>query len=416
MPQSPIKVLYISHSHPPDEAPLENMGGMQRVSMQLVQALENKPSVKIQTIIQKVPWKGIEWRTFLFLLKLRCQIPEVIDRYNPDVILFSSMVTASMARWLKGRVSIPMVTINHGQDVTMHYGWYQNHVRKVLNALDGVISVSKATKQACIDRGMNPEKGEAIPNGIQIQDMLLQNADYMNPAHVEQILDMEQTEATDEIKALKKTAKKEFGEHINVKLLDKPVLLSVGRQVPRKGHAWFIDKVLTQLRHPCHYLLIGDGPERNAIKKVIQRNTELFAERNIHVHILGRKSDYWVHKAYTAADIFMMPNIKVEGDMEGFGIVLLEANLHFTPVLCSDLEGMKDVVEQGINGIKVKSEHQEHYVMELEKLLSNETLLQMSLMGCIHVWENFQWDKVAEQYIQYIYNVSGVQRQNEMSA
>ena len=79
MSQSPIKVLYISHSHPPDEAPLENMGGMQRVSMQLVQALENKPSVKIQTIIQKVPWKGIEWRTFIFLLKLRCQIPEVID-------------------------------------------------------------------------------------------------------------------------------------------------------------------------------------------------------------------------------------------------------------------------------------------------------------------------------------------------
>ena len=416
MSQSPIKVLYISHSHPPDEAPLENMGGMQRVSMQLVQALENKPSVKIETIIQKVPWKGIEWRTIIFLLKLRCQIPEVIDRYNPDVILFSSMVTASMARWLKGRVSIPMVTINHGQDVTLNYGWYQNHVRKVLNALDGVISVSKATKQACIDRGMNPKKGEAIPNGIQIQDMLLQNADYMNPAHVEQILDMEQTEATDEIKALKKTAKKEFGEHINIKLLDKPVLLSVGRQVPRKGHAWFIDKVLTQLRHPCHYLLIGDGPERNVIKKVIQRNTELLAERNIHVHVLGRKSDYWVHKAYTAADIFMMPNIKVEGDMEGFGIVLLEANLHFTPVLCSDLEGMKDVVEQGINGIKVKSEHQEHYVMELEKLLSNETLLQMSLMGCIHVWENFQWDKVAEQYIQYIYKVSGVQRQNEMSA
>ena len=65
--------------------------------------------------------------------------------------------------------------------------------------------------------------------------------------------------------------------------------------------------------------------------------------------------------------------------------------------------------------IKVKSEHQEQYVMELEKLLSNETLLQMSLMGCIHVWENFQWDKVAEQYIQYIYKVSGVQRQNEMS-
>ena len=239
MSQSSLKVLYISHSHPPDEAPLENMGGMQRVSMQLVQALVDNSTVEIQTIIQKAPWKGIEWRTLLFLLKLRRQIPQVIDSFKPDVILFSSMVTASMARWLKGKVSVPMVTINHGQDVTMPYGWYQKHVSKVLDALDGVISVSQATRQACIDRGMDPGKGVALPNGIQIQDLLPMDADYMNPAHVEQLLVLEPTEAVEEIKVLKRAAKKELGEHVNINLLDKPVLLSVGRQVPRKGHAWF---------------------------------------------------------------------------------------------------------------------------------------------------------------------------------
>ena len=123
MSQSSLKVLYISHSHPPDEAPLENMGGMQRVSMQLVQALVDNSTVEIQTIIQKAPWKGIEWRTLLFLLKLRRQIQQVIDSFKPDVILFSSMVTASMTSWLKGKVAVPMVTINHGQDVTMPDPW-----------------------------------------------------------------------------------------------------------------------------------------------------------------------------------------------------------------------------------------------------------------------------------------------------
>ena len=408
MSHSPLKVLYISHSHPPDHAPLENMGGMQRVSMQLVQALENKPSVEIQTIIQKAPWKGIEWRTLLFLLKLRRQIPRFVNAYNPDVILFSSMVTASMVRWLKNKVSTPMVTINHGQDVTMPYRWYQNHVSRVLRDLDGVISVSQATKKACIERGMNPEKGVALPNGIQIEDLLPTDADYMNPVHVEKTLALESHDAIEEIKGLKRAAKKELGEYININLLDKPILLSVGRQVPRKGHAWFIEKVLTQLNHPCHYLLIGDGPERVNIYQAVQGNADLLAEKNIHVHILGRKSDHWVHKAYTAADIFMMPNVRVEGDMEGFGIVLLEANLHFTPVFCSDLEGMKDVVKQGVNGIKVQSEDSKEYVMELEKLLSSDALLSTSLMGCRYVWENFQWDKVAEQYIKYLYGVSAV--------
>ena len=83
----------------------------------------------------------------------------------------------------------------------------------------------------------------------------------------------------------------------------------------------------------------------------------------------------------------MMPNVRVEGDMEGFGIVLLEANLHFTPVFCSDLEGMKDVVKQGVNGIKVQSEDSKEYVMELEKLLSSDALLSTSLMGCRYVWK-----------------------------
>ena len=69
---------------------------------------------------------------------------------------------------------------------------------------------------------------------------------------------------------------------------------------------------------------------------------------------------------------------------------------------------MKDVVKQGVNGIKVQSEDSKEYVMELEKLLSSDALLSTSLMSCRYVWENFQWDKVAEQYIKYLSRVSAI--------
>lgn len=61
-----MKILYISHLHPPKNAPLESIGGMQRVSIQLVNELKKKPNVQIKTIIQHAPWKGIEARTAVF--------------------------------------------------------------------------------------------------------------------------------------------------------------------------------------------------------------------------------------------------------------------------------------------------------------------------------------------------------------
>ena len=68
------------------------------------------------------------------------------------------------------------------------------------------------------------------------------------------------------------------------------------------------------------------------ILNAVNRNAETLAERHIHVHILGRKSDYWVHKAYTAADVFMMPNVKVEGDMEGFGYCIIGGQSSTSPL------------------------------------------------------------------------------------
>ena len=365
-----MKILYISHLHPPKNAPLKSIGGMQRVSMQLVDELKKKPEVQIKTIIQHAPWKGIEARTAVFLLKLIRKLPKIVEDYQPDVILFSSMVTATLAKFTRSKISVPMVTINHGQDVKMPIGLYQNFVPKVFEALDGVISVSRATREECIKRGMHPDKGIALPNGFDM-------------AHIE--------EAPDKVEA-RNELEQAFGFSLNGKKL----LLTVGRQVKRKGHEWFISEVFPKIKSDVIYLAVGDGPEH---ERLLQLKDEL--EFKGSLHFVGKQPDDLLRKSYAAADVFIMPNIPVEGDMEGFGIVMLEANLASTPAVAADLEGIKDVISDGENGFKVAVRDSDTFAAKIDKVLTSDysTLSESSRN---YIEQNFAWERVADRYISYL--------------
>ncbi len=349
------------------------MGGMQRVSIQLVDELISRQDIEIKTIIQHVPWKGVEIKTAFFLLSLIYKLPKIVKEYEPDVILFSSMVTASLAKFCRNRIKVPMVTINHGQDVKMPVGIYQNFVPKVFNALDGVISVSEATRQECIKRGMDPEKGVALPNGFDMSDF---------------------KETPD-----KSIARKEIETTFDLNLKGKSLLLTVGRQVKRKGHEWFIKEVLPKINSEVVYLIIGDGPEQERLKEVV--NSSSVKEK---VLLVGKQSDEVLKNAYSASDIFIMPNIPIPGDMEGFGIVLLEANLAGTPAVAADLEGIKDVIENGKNGYKIEVRDSKSFSNKIDTLIEKD-LNKLSISSRDYVLENFTWNKVAQQYISYLGSV-----------
>lgn len=368
-----MNILYISHLHPPEEALLENIGGMQRVSMQLVDELSKKDDIELKSLIMHTPWKGIHWRTTLFLIKLRFRLPRIIKSFKPDVVLFSSMVTASLAKFIRPKVNVPMVTINHGQDVTMPVSLYQKFVPKIFEALDGVISVSAATRQQCIERGMNPEKGIALPNGFTMSDF------NKVPDH--------------------KEAREELATTLGIDLNNKHLLLTVGRQVKRKGHAWFIQEVLPLIKSDVIYLVIGDGPEHENLKELVKGS-----EFSDSIILAGRQPDELLKKAYSAADLFMMPNIPVDGDMEGFGIVLLEANIASTPAVASDLEGIKDVISNGQNGYKVPVHEAQKFASKVDELI-NDDLMAWGEKSRKYVKENFSWNSVADQYISFLEKV-----------
>jgi phosphatidylinositol alpha-1,6-mannosyltransferase len=108
--------------------------------------------------------------------------------------------------------------------------------------------------------------------------------------------------------------------------------------------------------------------------------------------------------AYAAADLFVMPNIPVHGDMEGFGIVLLEANARGLPAIGADLEGIRDVIQNGENGRKVPVVDTEAWIDGIDALLAEDAAPQRERARRF-VHERFDWAHVADRYIQYLQEV-----------
>lgn len=369
-----MKILYISHLHPPSDEPLENIGGMQNVSVQLVKAIEKREDVTIQSIIQKTSWRSIGIKTFFFLLSLLWKIPSKIHTFKPDVIVFSSMVTAGVLPFLPIKLKVPCVAINHGQDVTLPnkiYQWYLPHVFKKLS---GVVSVSSATRQACIERGMDPEIGVVLPNGFEND----------NRAHQ---LSKEEARELLEIK-------------FNIDLKNTHLLLSVGRQVKRKGHQWFIEQVIEKIKSDVKFMVIGDGPENGSIVNAWKKS-----KSKDKIIIAGRQPSNILDACYGASDLFIMPNIPVHGDMEGFGIVLLEANSAGLPAVASDLEGIKDVIKQGVNGYRISHYDSDAFAKKIDEIIESE-LNELSSKSREFVMEHFGWDSVVSHYVSFFKKVA----------
>lgn len=356
--------------HPPKEAALKNIGGMQRVSLQLTDQLTANKGVQLIEFTRETRWKFIVVKTTFFLIRLFLFLPSFVKQHKPDVILFSSMVTGSLAYFTRSRIKTPMVSISHGHDVTLDVGIYQWLIKKVFRSLDGVISVSSATRQECLNRGLAEEKSKVLPNGFDVRDL----------------------------KTIYKRAEAKvfLEQEFDFKLGNRKLLLTVGRLIKRKGHAWFIREVLPLINSDVVYLIIGDGPENASIRKAIRKSG--MEEK---VMFVGRQPDEVLDRAYSAADLFIMPNIKVKGDMEGFGVVLLEANVRNTPAIATDIEGIRDVITQGKNGYRIEEGDSGGFAQKVDEVITNE-LESLSESSRSFVEHQFSWEKVSKDYIKHL--------------
>lgn len=87
--------------------------------------------------------------------------------------------------------------------------------------------------------------------------------------------------------------------------------------------------------------------------------------------MLGKVSDGDRELLMAGADMMVQPNIAVPGDMEGFGLVTIEAAMRFTTVVASNLEGLADAVADGETGVLLPSGDVEAWATELSELLED---------------------------------------------
>jgi phosphatidyl-myo-inositol dimannoside synthase len=178
----------------------------------------------------------------------------------------------------------------------------------------------------------------------------------------------------------------------------KTTLLTVGRLVPRKGHELVLRSLpsLIQADPNIVYLIGGDGPERGALETLVD---DLGIGDS--VMFLGSISPIKLPGIYRAADIFVMPNREgaEPGNVEGFGLVFLEAAAVGTPALGGDSGGVSDAIVHGETGYLVT----QNDVVAITKYL-NQMIVDSLTRGKIgnaaytRAVNGFSWNLVAENY------------------
>ncbi|TDT95631.1 phosphatidylinositol alpha-1,6-mannosyltransferase [Streptomyces sp. 846.5] len=178
-------------------------------------------------------------------------------------------------------------------------------------------------------------------------------------------------------------------------LSSRPVVVCVSRLVPRKGQDTLI-RVLPGVlaAEPDTVLLIvGDGPYRGDLEK-------LAASVGVSASVRFTGAVPWseLPAHYGAGDVYAMPCRTRRGglDVEGLGIVYLEASATGLPVVAGDSGGAPDAVLEGETGYVVPGRDREALTERLVTLLQDPSLrARMGERGRAWVEQNWRWDLLA---------------------
>lgn len=262
------------------------------------------------------PWK--------FLIHCQVQTLLMAKRFAPDLILSGSGVTAPAAVMAGRLLGIPVLTYLHGLDVVADSHIYRSIFLPAVRRAERIVVNSRNTAR--------------LARAVKI----ISPVDILHPG-----VTIPPISALDGGKSLR--------ERINATTI--PILLSVGRLTPRKGIPEFIEHCLPRIveAYPdVLYLIIGSEP-KNAIGGqggMKGRILEIAEKRGLMENILLMKdvNDETLSQAYAASQLHVFPVIDQPNDVEGFGMVAVEAAAHGLPTVAFATGGVVEAVSDGVSG------------------------------------------------------------------
>ena len=334
-PRHATRPLFVTRKFPP------SVGGMETLAVGVWRTLSDAyPGARI--IAHGGP--NSQLPRWLPLAVLRTTL--AILRRQVDFVLTNDALTFSVVRPILWLTRTPGAAMVMGLDLTFENPLYRFMVRRTLPGATVVVAISEATAQVAERIGVAPHRIHVVRLGVDTPEA--------GPAEREAA-------------ARKLRAELGVGE-------DATVLLTLGRLVRRKGARWFVAEVLPrlerELQHDVVYAIAGDGPEAEPIAAAAQQ-----AGVGGRVRLLGRVDDDERELLMRGADLFVQPNVPVPGDMEGFGLVVIEAVLRGTPVVGAAMEGILDAIVDGETGLLVTPADADAWVATLRDLLADRAAL-----------------------------------------
>lgn len=180
-------------------------------------------------------------------------------------------------------------------------------------------------------------------------------------------------------------------------LTGRPVVVCVSRLVPRKGQDTLV-RALPAIRArvpDAALLLVGGGPHRAELMRLAR---ETGVERD--VVLTGSVAWDELPRHYAAGDVFAMPcrTRRAGLDVEGLGIVYLEASASGLPVVAGDSGGAPDAVREGETGFVVGGRDVDLIADRIATLLTDRALAaRMGAAGRAWVEAEWNWERQAER-------------------
>ncbi len=295
------------------------------------------------------------------------RLREMIRRHEPATLHCGKILPEGWLAWLvKLRLGLPYVLFVHGEELSVaassrELTWL---ARRVLSGAERIVVNSRNTLQLVADAWkVNSERIIVLHPGVDTERF----CPVPRSGEVRQRLG--------------------WGE--------RPVVLTVGRLQKRKGHDMLI-RALPAIRERVQgvlYSIVGEGQERGCLELLVN---ELGLTN--HVQLRGEPSDRELIECYQQCDLFVLPNRTVDGDFEGFGMVLVEAQACGKPVIAGSSGGTAETMQIPTTGEIVPCESPELLAtLVAEQLQDAEQLASRGQQARQRAVDQFDWNALAKK-------------------
>ena len=252
------------------------------------------------------------------------------------------------------------ICILHGSEVNLSNIILRKFTHQSIARFQTIVSVSQFTESLLPHWVISTHKGlVVIPNGLDRSDMVLMGDIYLQGS---------------------------------------PALLTVGHVSPRKGQHRMIQAfpaVLTKFPQAIYHI-VGRPLDQ---EKLMQQAMALGVADHLVFHgAIDQHSKLWAY--YQAADIFiLLSENQPNGDVEGFGIVALEANALGTPVIGAKYCGVEEAVNDGKSGVLVDGNDSKEMVQAIDYCIKNQKSLKCSSQE----WaKSHDWEIIGSRFLELI--------------